>query len=152
MTLTAWENKETSKEHRRINAQWQKKELLLQTIGLISELYERANKKKHYHWSSRTKAVAKLLVKQSQVLVQLKNLSNHDVLKLSSTYHEAFAELSLNCHQELTSNIINLKGVFILQSMSWMFGMNLTFLQFKDLNSTCSNCEQSFIKSMKNSI
>ena len=72
-------------------------------------------------------AVVKLSLKQSKVLVQLKNVRNHAFLKLSSTCHQAFAELSRNCHQELTSSKINLKGVFILQSMSWMFGVNLTF-------------------------
>lgn len=48
------------------------------------------------------------------------------VTMLSSSYRQSVIKLLLS-GQELTSNKINLKGVFILQSMSLKFGVNLTF-------------------------
>ena len=92
MTLSACE-KTKRPVKRTAESMHNDKRLLLHTIGLISAWYERAQVNITIGLQA-----PKLLLKQSQVLVQLKNLSNHDVLKLSSTCHEAFSELSRNWH------------------------------------------------------
>ena len=55
-TFCLWENKETSKAHGRINAQWQKTTTAHHRVDFCMVW---KGTSKHYHWPSSTKAVAK---------------------------------------------------------------------------------------------